>query len=315
MEGAPQQETGTSAESAFPVEREYTRCVVALHRTGILTLLPVSEQLGVIGIDGAEHPLPSQEQVVALFNQNRDLVAKKFAQGFDQLALVPLAMPIPALIQRLQTTILRHEANSEIFRTRRCSDDRCIPVRVNSQTQVWVWKTLSRAFDTQSIVYFPQEYSDQHWGMPKLDAIYDERICALPGWSVQLVESLPVMPQPGQGRVVDGRPQLEIGLSPREYLEILKKPAYEGETGSTLEDFITRFLIHLELTNEVSHDVEDHNALWCLGQYMRVPYAELVPTGRWYRRVGRVRLDMHRTGNKQCTKSWGASTVVRLMSA
>jgi len=37
------------------------------------------------------------------------------------------------------------------------------------------------------------------------------------------------------------------------------------------------------------------NALWCPGQYMKILYAELVPTGRWHRDVGRVRLDMHRT--------------------
>ena len=80
---------------------------------------------------------------------------------------------------------------------------------------------------------------------------------------------------------------------------------YLGETGKTLEDFLTKFLTRLETTNEISNDVNDNNALWCLGQYLKVPYAELVPTGRWIRNVGRARLDMHRTGNKLCTKSWG----------
>ena len=77
-----------------------------------------------------------------------------------------------------------------------------------------------------------------------------------------------------------------------------------GETGKTLEDFMTKFLTHLETTNEVCNDRYDNNALWCLGQYLKVTYAELVPTGRWQRDVGRARLDMHRTGNKPCTKSW-----------
>jgi hypothetical protein len=53
----------------------------------------------------------------------------------------------------------------------------------------------------------------------------------------------------------------------------------------------------------------------CLGQYTKISYAEVVPTGRWHRDVGRVRLDMHRTGNKHCKKSWGVSTTVRLMRA
>ncbi|MFZ3385558.1 MAG: hypothetical protein WA120_00095, partial [Candidatus Hydromicrobium sp.] len=60
MEGAPQ------SEQLFPVEREYAHCVTALSRTGILTLLPKSESIGVIGIDGREYPIPTQEQVVEL---------------------------------------------------------------------------------------------------------------------------------------------------------------------------------------------------------------------------------------------------------
>jgi hypothetical protein len=81
----------------------------------------------------------------------------------------------------------------------------------------------------------------------------------------------------------------------------------------SLEDFITKFLTHLETTNEASNDVNDNNALWCLGQYLKITYAALVPTGRWIRDVGRVRLDMHRTNNKLCTKSWGVSSTVRLL--
>jgi len=46
MEGTPQ------SEQLFLVEKEYARCVNALTRAGILTLLPKSESMGVIGHDG-----------------------------------------------------------------------------------------------------------------------------------------------------------------------------------------------------------------------------------------------------------------------
>ena len=72
IEGARQSE-----EQLFPVEREYARCVTALNRTGILTLLPKSESIGVIGIDGREYPTPTQGQVVALFTHNRELIGRK----------------------------------------------------------------------------------------------------------------------------------------------------------------------------------------------------------------------------------------------
>ena len=91
-----------------------------------------------------------------------------------------------------------------------------------------------------------------------------------------LVESLPIMPQLGRGQTSGGRRQLEIGYSPREYLQTLQTEVTQGETGKTLEDFMTKFITHLEATNEVSNDVHDNNALWCLGQYLKVTYAELV---------------------------------------
>jgi hypothetical protein len=298
--------------SLFPVEREYARCVTALNRTGILTLLPKSESIGVIGIDGKEYPIPTQEQVVELFNHNRELVGRKVPQGFDRLELTPMAMPTPLLIDRMKAAILKHAAEGKTYQTRRSPSDPLIPVRVNTEKTVWIWDTLRQALDTDELIYFPQEYSSNHRGQTKLEVVNSRRICAVPGWSVGLVESLPIMPQQGQGKTLGGRRQLEIGHSPREYLQTLQTEMYEGETGETLEDFITGFLTHLETSDEVSNDVNDYNALWCLGQYVEIAYADLVPTGRWYRDVGRARLDMHRTGNKLCTKSWGGSSTVRL---
>jgi hypothetical protein len=303
----------TQSEQLFPVEREYARCVIALNRTGILTLLPKSGKLGVIGMDGREYPVPTQEQVVELFAHNKELVGKKVPQGFDRLELTPLAMPTPLLIDRMKAAILKHAAEGTIYQTRPSPSDPLIPVRVNTEKQVWIWDTLRQALDTDELVYFPQEYSSNHRGKTKLEVVNNGGICAVPGWSVGLVESLSIMPKQSEGKTLGGRRQLEIGHSPREYLQTLQTEAYQGETGKTLEDFITKFLTHLETTNEVSNDVDDNNALWCLAQYLKIPYAEVVPAGRWIRSVGRSRLDMHRTGNKLCTKSLGGSTTVRLL--
>ena len=305
-------EGASQSKQLFLVEREYARCATALNRTGILTLLPKSERIGVIGIDGKEYPMPTLAQVVELFAHNSELFGSKVPQGFDRLELTPMAIPTPLLIDRMKAAILKHAVEGRIYQTRRSPSDPLIPVRVNPEKQVWVWDTLSQALDTDELVYFPQEYSSNHRGQTKLEVINDGRICAVPGWSVGLVESLPIMPQQGQAETLRGRRQLEIGSSPRDYLRIIQTQPYQGETGRTLEDFITKFLTQLETTNEISNDVRDNNALWCLGQYLKVTYAELVPTGRWIRDVGRARLDMHRTGNKLCTKSWGGSTTVRL---
>jgi len=299
--------------SLFPVETEYARCVTALNLTGILTLLVKSESMGVMGIDGKEYPLPTREQVVELFAHNRELVSRKVPQGFERLELTPMAMPTTLLIDRMRAAILNHAAEGKIYQTRRSPSDPLLPVRVNTEKTVWIWETLRQALDTGDLVYFPVEYSGNHRGQTKSEVVNNGCICAVPGWSVGLVEWLPIMPGQGQGVTLGGRRQLEIGSSPRDYLRTLQTQAYFGETGKTLEDFITKFLTHLETTNEISNDVRDNNAVWCLGQYLKVPYAELVPTGRWFRDLGRARLDMHRTGNRLCTRSWGGTSTVRLL--
>jgi len=275
-----------------------------LNRAGILSVLSKSKGIGVIGIDGKEYPIPTREEVVKLFDHNRELVSRKFSQGFDRMELTPLAMPLLYLIDLLKAAIFKYVAEGKINQTRNSDSDSLISVRVNKEKQVWVWDPLRHAIDTGEIIYFPQEYTSNHRGQTKSEIINNGCICAISGWSVGLVESLSVMSQQGQGQTLAGRRQLEVGQSPREYLQILQSDVYQGETGKTIEDFITKFLTHLTTNHEVSNDVRDNNALWCLGQYLKVTYAELVPTGRWIREVGRVRLDMHRTGNKICTRSW-----------
>jgi hypothetical protein len=296
----------------FPLEKEYARVTEALNKAGILNHLINSQKPGITGLDGKEYPVPSREHVAELLAQNRDLVNQKVLQGFNSLELVPMGLPLLWLIDLLQATILKYAAEGKIYRTRQSSADPLVPVRVNPTRQVWIWETLKEAITGDRLVYFPQEYSVIHQGQTKQEVINNRALCAFPGWSVGLAESSPWLAQPGQGKTLNGRSQLETGCSPHEYQAIIKTEPYKGETGKSLEDFITGFLIRLVTTNEVSQDVGDNNALWCLGQYLKVPYADLVPTGRWYRDIGRVRLDMHRTGNKLCTRHWGAATVVRL---
>jgi hypothetical protein len=191
-----------------------------------------------------------------------------------------------------------------------------MPVHVNDEKQVWVWDTLRNVIDTDNLVYFPREYSDNHEGKTKSEVIDDANICAFPGWSVGLVESLPFIPEQGKGKKLGGRRQLETGSSPRDFLQTLQTEEYQGETGKTIEDFIIEFLIRLETTNEISNDRYDNNSLWLLGQYIKYVErvkSDLVPTGWWHRDFGRLRLDAHRPGNRRCTRSWGGATVVRLI--
>jgi hypothetical protein len=296
------------------VEKEYARIIPALTQAGILALLPRSKKLGVIGIDGKEYPVPTQEQLQEAIKRNEELVDRKIRQGFTQLQITPIAMPISRLIDRVRAAVHKHAAAGEIIQTKQNSTDADIPVRVNTGEPIWIWARVRQALDTPNLVYFPEAYTDSsHQGFSKEEVMRKTRICVVPGWSAGLIEPIPIMPHQGQGKVIGGRKQLEEYSTPREYLRTLSTPSYQGETGWTPEDFLTHFITRLETTNQVSHDRHDGNALWLLGSYMpnSMPHAELVPVGYWDRDAGRrLRLSAHRTGNR--LRTWVARSTVRL---
>ena len=156
----------------FPVEKEYVRTIASLNQTGILTLLPRSENLGVIGIDGKEYPVPTQEQLQEVFTRNKELIDSKMRQGFTQLQLTPIAMPTSQLIDRVKTAVLKLAAAGNIIQTKQNSTDADIPVRVNNGEPIWIWDRVRQAVDTPDLVYFPQAYTDRnHQGLTKV------RIC------------------------------------------------------------------------------------------------------------------------------------------
>ena len=302
------------SERQFSLENEYARTITALNRTGILTLLPQSESPGVIGIDGKEYPVPAQEKLQEVFTNNKELVDRKMRQGFTQLQLTPIAMPISEFIDRVKSAVLEHATAGRIIQTKQNPTDADIPVRVNNAKPLWIWDMVRQAVDTHDLVYFPQAYTDRdHQGLTKEEVMQETRLCAVHGWSVGLIEPIPIMPQQGQGKNVGGRRQLEAYSTPRDYLQTLSTQTYQGETGWTPEDFLTNFVTQLETTDQVSHDRYDINALWLLGSYM--PYSgvglgKLVPVGYWARVRGTMDVSAHRSGNR--LRGWVARSTVRL---
>lgn len=300
-------------EGLFPIDEEYTRTISALKQTGVLTNLPRSKTYGVTGVDGQEYPAPTLEQLRQVFSRRKELVERKTRQGFTQLQLTPIAMPCPQLMEQVNDAVRRHAEAGKLFQTKQHSSDADTPISLHKGEPIWMWNRVRQALDTPYVVYFPQDYTDHHQGLTKEEVIRKPRYCAVPGWSLGLIEPIPVMPQPGQGKVIGGRKQLETNSSPREYLETLGTPEYRGETGWTLEDFLTHFITQLETTNQVSHDRSDGNGLWMLGAYMpdSMPNARLVPTGNWSSDAGRrIYMGAHRTGNS--FRSWAARSTVRL---
>ena len=294
--------------------KDYQHIITALNNSGVISVLPRSRVPGVIGIDGKEYPVPTQELLQEVFARNKELVDLKMRQGFTQLLLTPIAMPISKLIELVIMAIQKHTVAGKLFQTKQDPADPDIPVRVNKDEQIWVWSRVLKALDTPHLVYFPQKYINPgHHGFAKGEVIRNSHFCAAPGWSVALIEPMAIMPLAGQAKIMGDRKQLEPYSTPRDYLQILSAPAYQGETGWTLEDFLTHFITQLETTNQVSHDRFDSNALWLLGSYLPdlIPTPHIVMEGFWSRKVGhKIYLSAHRSGNR--FHGWVARTAVRL---
>ena len=290
-------------------EDEHRLNLEALEAAGLL--VPLGQGPGVAGFDSGEYPAPTLGQVLDLLERNAELVERKAAQGFTRLLLTPLAVSVQALVDGVCTALRAREGR--LLRTKAVPGDPDVPAGLTSKEPVWVWERVRAALDTPQVVYLPTSYGADHGGVTKDRVVRDPRHCAVPGWSVGLVEATPMVPGRGQGRVVGGRAQLEAGLPPKDYLEAMTDPAFGGETGFTLEDALTLFLVRLEATGEVSHDRSDGSALWCLGSYLPslMERALLVPTVTWQSGRGRrLYIGTHRTANR--APFIGPRTVVRL---
>jgi len=280
-------ETKPGLESSL--KGEYDRCTKALNRLGLITLLPQTERLGVIGFDGKEYPRPELAQVQEALDKNRALVERKRQEGFTKLQLVPLASPIQVLIQRAREAVIRHTKEGNIFQAKQNPSDPDIPVQVNIEDPLYVWDEILTGDQTNNLVYFPESFTKSHQGLTKDKMVIDPTICAVPGWSIGLVKDASFLPRSGQGKTVGGRKQIENNQSPNQYLQILSQTPYQGETGWAPEDFLTNFLTTLETTNQVSHDWNDNSAAWLIGTYL--PKEGIVPYAYWARYDRKLGLD------------------------
>jgi hypothetical protein len=181
------------------VKNQYTRFMFALQQTGVTSLLPQVKKYGVIGTDGIEYPAPTFEEVELALENNSELVERKQKQGFTQLLLTPLAMPIIQLMDKAIETIRAHATTGIIFQTKGNENDADIPVDAHVKSPIWIWEKLRQALDTSQIIYFPQVYTKHdNKGLTKEEVINSTELCAVKGWSIGLIEAQAIMPHHGQ---------------------------------------------------------------------------------------------------------------------
>lgn len=293
----------------FPLQTEYQRCVGSLNRVGITSLLPHKESLGILGPDGKEYPIPTPREIQGLFDANKALVKEKMNQGFTRLALTPFAMPMQMLSERVKAAIRKHAQEGKIFQAKQTPSDPDTPIAVNLEDPLYMWESILTGEKTGDLVYFPKAYTKSHHGVSKDKVIISPDVCAVPGWSIGLIEDARFLPREGQAKIIGGRRQLDNNHTPNDYLKALQGAQYKGESGWAPEDFLVDFVTRLEETNQVSHDWDDYSALWLTGAFL--PKEGFVPFGHWPR--GDRALHLYGDDPDYRYGHWGASSTVRLL--
>lgn len=282
-------------------QAQYTTSIATLWNVGVLDGVS-AKSLSYLGADGKRYAVPEFKDVKRLLTRHKKLVAQKSKQGFTRLLMTPFAMPVPRLIQVVSKTI-KSQAKAGGLNDRKGN-----PIRIKTLKPFWIWRRFKSVLETPRLVYFPQSHHiDDSKGLDKRKAMRAKKVCAIPGWSIGLVR------EPDSfNKKTPQRPAFKKGLSPQEYFEAMRDKAYVGETGWTLEDFLTDFILRLVQDKAMVFDRSENNAAWLLGMYVPSTgfrlFKDMVPVAYWDR--GKLYMSMHRSANHfQITI---APTMVRL---
>lgn len=263
------------------LEQQYRETVKILNRIGLLEILPESNEKGIRGIDGREYPLPILDNIKAKMKEQKEKYQTKFNQGFTQIQLTPFGLPIEMLAAKLEEQILKHYNEGKLFATKFNPTDPNESLQLDTNQPLFTWDgwiDKSKPIGEQGAdvsgqcVYYAQNFDPtNHQGKTKQQILDHQRQTNDPfaGWQVKLIEPSPNIPREGKGKEIGGRKQLETNKTPEEYQELFQTdPRYQHEHGETNEDWITRFLTHLEQTNQVIDDFQGKgSATYLHGSY------------------------------------------------
>jgi hypothetical protein len=265
------------------IQEQYASQKEILARNNLLEPLP-DGTLGITGIDQKAYPFPTFEQIKKELQKNPELKTK-MEQGFTELQITPFALPLSKLTETVSRSILKHKKENKLFTAKKDPNDQneqLVPLELDENQPLWIWDQYQDADTNNNLVYFPKEFNQtNHQGQTKAEILKTK--AAFPGYLVTLQEKNSNIPRENQGATNKDRKQLEANLTPIEYLQKLQTdPAYQKESGTTPEEWLMRFLAHLETTDQVIDDYQGNGSVaYNLAGYF--PASGHVPYAYWYR--------------------------------
>lgn len=294
----PPQSEARQQEKPFDLEQwlssefksQYENKSKILNKLGLLDILPESQEIGIVGIDGKEYPFPERDAIEQAIREKEGFFETKIAQGFTELEIIPFDLPLDTLITTLTQQLIKHHQEGKLFHTRKNQDDdseELQPFDLNEDDPLYIWEGYEQADEQGTLVYDVKEFSSNHQGKTKQELIDSQEVCK--GYLVILREKNVNIPREGKGETIHDRKQFETDQTPKDYLYMLQtQKQYQGESGYTPEEWLVQFLVHLHKTNEVMDDHQRNgSAAFLIGAYF--PASDVVPNGgcsRGGRRAG-----------------------------
>jgi len=283
LERIPQQkELPISPETLELVEKlhlkeQWEEQVKTLNETGIIELLPKSQDIGIIDINGEEQPIPAFEQILKSLDtkEQQELLKTKLEQGFTKLLMVPMGLPISIILDRYKRLLLKKHEQGELKGT----DNK--KLELDEKQPTYLEDPFSEPGVDDKLIYFPEQLTTaNHQGQTKQELINQGN-----NWQVILVEDLADIPAQGEGKTLrpssgQARKQLEANQSSEQYLKTIQTDkSHQHEQGPTIESELIYAITELKNKNQTIDDWQGKGkACRLFGNLLkdsgRVPYFE-----------------------------------------
>ena len=143
-----------------------------LNEAGILEILPESQELGVIGVDGQQYPIPEYSDVLnQLTPENLELLEAKQEEDYNKLIITPFAMPLKQLIDRYSSLLKRKDKTGEL----KDSQGNSINISDGDEPIKLPVKLIEDGYD-DTLLYFGKLGEEQETGKTKKKSIEQGKI-------------------------------------------------------------------------------------------------------------------------------------------
>ena len=262
---------------------------------------------GITAIDKKFYEIPSVDAIKDHFRSIPN-IRLKMNQGFTRLLIVPFGSSLNSLREKTGELIKKHKQENKLL-----AEDGT-ELELNKDEPIYALGAYGNTDKSGTLIYYPERFDrNNHNGRTKTELLSAAAI--FPGYHILLIQENPIIPRKGKGTARAGREQIEGGMSPREYLELLKTdPTYSNEQGMTPEDWLTLFATNLNQKNKVINDWQPHGdcSSYLIGSYLPDPHnwvsSDHVPNFSWRRDGKLASMDSHYSG--ETFENSGATSAV-----